>query len=797
MALFAAAILARAAPPPSLQADLQAVVNAQAVQWNTSFSLGLSWGDGSEVLAVAAGADNHAAGTTVNTSTLYPLGSATKMYTAVACLQLAEQKKLDLDAPLAALVDPFLQRTNKTSLLALYGDPRILNITTRQVLSMRSGVPDYDDQKVKAWSFDRANAGKDLSPYDYLHAADLTPKKFLFEPGTEGSYSSIGFELAGLVLAAATSSATWKDYDQRSILPAALAATLPDFTFPLGGPCSSLPRVVEQYAIIVDPAAQESADWVTLTSSDLTWGSCLNGWTFGNLAAAAADVARVVHATFSKGAATRLLSDASLAQMLTFQPLTVGWSTGLPYGMGTMHVQIFASDTIPSELLTFVGHAGQDYGSGAALHYYNAALDVSVVMATSSAPGLNCSLADVTQNGQGPSVAACLAWEAVLVSYGKAKTGELSCDHRRHRLADDAAAADAPAPPTTTPGMRGVHLARPSASPLAAARVGGAANGRGNGPMHCATGGPKVCVGASAALGGGECAAWKAFHARAGGVSWGACAASFADPCGCDAVTCSSDGAHITAIDLSGAGLLGPLPAELAALTQLQRLNVSHNRLFGDAPALPYSSYAAGGCDLTDNLLSCPLPAGADGCHPPGAAPPTCAPTSPQVSPLCGLALGQLYGNPAVVNATAAFYAALAGVYQDLGNVCGTELQVNGTCHFPLDWNATKGGRTLLAYLRGAIHAANPKGGALPDRQRHAHELWHPRPVRDLDHPVRPRADAARVHRRRPPGLPQLQHQPGPMRQIRGYVVRSKVEQRDARLRGAARGRGRRVSLYV
>ena len=103
MALFAAAILARAAPPPSLQADLQAVVNAQAVQWNTSFSLGLSWGDGSEVLAVAAGADNHAAGTTVNTSTLYPLGSATKMYTAVACLQLAEQNKLDLDAPLASL----------------------------------------------------------------------------------------------------------------------------------------------------------------------------------------------------------------------------------------------------------------------------------------------------------------------------------------------------------------------------------------------------------------------------------------------------------------------------------------------------------------------------------------------------------------------------------------------------------------------------------------------------------------------------------------------------------------------
>ena len=35
------------------------------------------------------------------------------------------------------------------------------------------------------------------------------------------------------------------------------------------------------------------------------------------------------------------------------------------------------------------------------------------------------------------------------------------------------------------------------------------------------------------------------------------------------------------------------------------------------------------------------------------------------------------------------------------------------------------------------------------------------------------------------------------MRQIRGYVERSKVELRDARLRGSARGRGRRVRLYV
>ena len=300
--------------PGALRAVLQQVVDQQALAWNASFSLGLVWGAAAEGVAVAGGLSDHATGTVVTPSTRYPLGSATKLHTAIACLQAAERGMLDLDAPIAQYVDPFLKRTNGTTLLELYKhNANISAVTTRQALAMRSGVADYDDAAVQAWSFDRANAGKDLSPYDYLHADDLTPKAFTFAPGDGGAYSSIGYALAGLALAAVHGAKDWFDLDQRLVVPKPLLDSLPGYQFAGRGPCSQYPDVVEQYAVRA-AVTQESADWVTVAPVDLTWASCLNGWTFGNLAATPAAVARVVHAAFGS-AQPRILSSASLAQM--------------------------------------------------------------------------------------------------------------------------------------------------------------------------------------------------------------------------------------------------------------------------------------------------------------------------------------------------------------------------------------------------------------------------------------------------------------------------------------------------
>ena len=42
---------------------------------------------------------------------------------------------------------------------------------------------------------------------------------------------------------------------------------------------------------------------------------------------------------------------------------------------------------------------------------------------------------------------------------------------------------------------------------------------------------------------------------------------------------------------------------------------------------------------------------------------------------------------------------------------CALELMANNSCHIDLKWQATAGGRALLAELRGAAAAASP--GAL------------------------------------------------------------------------------------
>ena len=131
---------------------------------------------------------------------------------------------------------------------------------------------------------DRIIDGKDLTPIDFMQ--DWTPKSSLFAPGEGGAYSSNGYMLAGLALAAAANATTWDKWDQRSILPAALAADLPHLTFPLRGPCYIPPNVTSQF--YGANGNFESPYWSTTVFIDIIFSSCLNGWTCGNLAAAQA-----------------------------------------------------------------------------------------------------------------------------------------------------------------------------------------------------------------------------------------------------------------------------------------------------------------------------------------------------------------------------------------------------------------------------------------------------------------------------------------------------------------------------
>ncbi len=112
--------------------------------------------------------------------TLGAVGSETKIVTAVAILQLAEQKKL-------ALSDPFTKYVKDC--------PAIWNpITIRQLLSMQSGIPHtkipHDWKEAIAWA-----AARPLS----------------FPPGTKTDYSNTNFNLLGEVVETA-SGMSYADY---------------------------------------------------------------------------------------------------------------------------------------------------------------------------------------------------------------------------------------------------------------------------------------------------------------------------------------------------------------------------------------------------------------------------------------------------------------------------------------------------------------------------------------------------------------------------------------------------------
>jgi len=140
--------------------------------------------------------------------TVYRLASVSKPITAVAALQLAEQGKLDLDAPVQKYVPSFPLKP--------------WPITTRALLGHLSGIRHYAE-------------GEFESTRHYNTLADalaiFQDDPLAQEPGTKYLYSTYGFTLAGVVIEAAAGT-TYAEYVRKSIFePAGMAAARVDDVF--------------------------------------------------------------------------------------------------------------------------------------------------------------------------------------------------------------------------------------------------------------------------------------------------------------------------------------------------------------------------------------------------------------------------------------------------------------------------------------------------------------------------------------------------------------------------------------
>ncbi len=138
----------------------------------------------------------------VTPDSVFHMGSVAKTSVAMAIMQLVEGGKIDLDAPVTKYLPYFT-----------LADPDAGAITIRQLLSHTSGMPDEVD-----WLAEYQNKNKRIDEGvldDYVRS--LSKESLLFRPGKDWSYSTIGFDILGDVVAK-VSGQSFEEYVQDHVL---------------------------------------------------------------------------------------------------------------------------------------------------------------------------------------------------------------------------------------------------------------------------------------------------------------------------------------------------------------------------------------------------------------------------------------------------------------------------------------------------------------------------------------------------------------------------------------------------
>jgi CubicO group peptidase (beta-lactamase class C family) len=221
--------------------------------------------------------------------TVYRIGSISKTITAVAVLQLFERGRLDLDAPIQKYVPSFPIKP--------------WPITPRQLLAHMSGIRHYRSEAEVETTRHYANL---LDPLRAIGAEPL-----LFEPGTDFTYSTYGYNLLGPAVEAA-SGARFLDYLRANVFaPAGMEHTGADDVFHL------VPRRARGYRRSLDGSIENCA--LVDTSNKIPGGGMIS---------TAEDLVRFAGA-IERG---ELLKPST--RDLMFAPQTVRGGRQTPYGLG-------------------------------------------------------------------------------------------------------------------------------------------------------------------------------------------------------------------------------------------------------------------------------------------------------------------------------------------------------------------------------------------------------------------------------------------------------------------------------
>ena len=230
--------------------------------------------------------------------TLYRVGSLSKLFTATAVMQLAEQGKLDIDKPLQTYLPDFRIKTR-------FDDTA--SVTLRNMLSHHSGLPQ---------NYRKGMMGASIEPFRGL-IKNLYDESMMYPPNRLFSYSYLGFVLAGSVLET-LSGMPYAVYMDHALLQ------------PLG---------MTQSSFSTSPHSNSKHYWKVEEAGDLSfrWEPA------AGLHSTVMDMSRFVSMVFAQGQAggKHVLQPESVAEMLRAQhaenPLDRNYHVGLGWMLSTLN----------------------------------------------------------------------------------------------------------------------------------------------------------------------------------------------------------------------------------------------------------------------------------------------------------------------------------------------------------------------------------------------------------------------------------------------------------------------------
>jgi CubicO group peptidase (beta-lactamase class C family) len=394
-----------AAFPSGLEQRLQAISKEKAAKYNCSISVAVRSSD--DLVMVADGVVDFRTFAQATVADKYAWGSCTKMHTAASIMKLVSQGAFTLDHTIGSLVDDVLEKMKKADLSQRFSSvedlwgSNITNVTIRQLLSMKDGVPDFDTAQPSRGGImeDPLRAQLYKIPDHLDSPTELMSEPWVAHHWNQCSqvgpmsgfcYSSTNFVLLGLVLAQHANIADWKDLDQKATLPEYLQK---EMVFAKDG----------------TPVSYGSARGYDRTSYNMPNGThndhdngdvkgVFAGWTASNVVASAAAMANM---TWEIYRAYSLAPKEFIDQMIPPQP-TVLHPFSI-YGLGTFNVGFQTGQK--GKYGEGYGHLGATYGYQSVSGYFPA-LDISLAIAT------NIETDDQVQ----PSDTMCFVYNAIAAS---------------------------------------------------------------------------------------------------------------------------------------------------------------------------------------------------------------------------------------------------------------------------------------------------------------------------------------------------------------------------------------------